>query len=134
MTLYVDASAFIKLYVEELDSEACEEIMTADPEWITGRHTSVEVRRNLTRLLPDRALQLAREQFGVDWARSHIVELDRRTCDQAAEVAEITGARTLDALHLGAARRAGGGALPILTYDVRQAAAARSLGWTVLGA
>ncbi|MFQ5665989.1 MAG: hypothetical protein ACE5I7_06105 [Candidatus Binatia bacterium] len=29
--------------------------------------------------------------------------------------------------------RAGGSALPFLTYDLRQAQAARSLGWTVLG-
>jgi hypothetical protein len=31
------------------------------------------------------------------------------------------------------AERAGGSALPFVTYDLRQAQAARSLGWTVLG-
>ena len=51
----------------------------------------------------------------------------------AGDVVEITGARTLDALHLGAARVVGGGALPIVTFDLRQAQAARSLGWVVLG-
>jgi hypothetical protein len=36
-------------------------------------------------------------------------------------------------MHLAAAERAGAGSLPFLTYDVRQAQAAGSLGWTVLG-
>ena len=41
--------------------------------------------------------------------------------------------RTLDALHLGAARRLGT-ALAFLTFDARQALAARSLGFHVIGA
>jgi hypothetical protein len=132
--MYVDSSAFLKLYVDEPESDACEEFMIADPEWISARHTHVEVRRNLTRLLSGRPLASSRDQFDVDWHRTDVVELDRPTCDFAAELAEVTGARTLDALHLGAARRAGGGALPVLTYDLRQAQVARSLGWSVLGA
>ena len=52
----------------------------------------------------------------------------------APDIAEITGVRTIDALHLAAARRAGGSAVPFLTYDVRQAQAARGLGFTVVGA
>jgi len=57
----------------------------------------------------------------------------RRVCERAGDLAETLGVRTLDAFHLGAAERAGAGALHFLTYDVRQAQAARSLGWTVLG-
>ncbi len=41
--------------------------------------------------------------------------------------------RTLDALHLAAARRLGPGSTCLLTFDIRQAQAARSLGMTVLG-
>jgi predicted nucleic acid-binding protein len=52
----------------------------------------------------------------------------------AAAIAESTGARTLDALHLAAARRAGGPVVAFLTFDVRQAQAARALGFTVVGA
>lgn len=54
-------------------------------------------------------------------------------CEAASEIAEVTGIRSLDALHLGAARRLGVGSLPLVTFDLRQALAARSLGWTVLG-
>ena len=63
-----------------------------------------------------------------------IAELDEHLCERAAELAESTGARALDALHLGAADVMGGGELPFVTFDRRLAHAARSLGWTVLGA
>jgi hypothetical protein len=45
----------------------------------------------------------------------------------------VTGARSLDALHLGTAKVVGGGALPFVTFDLRQAQAARALGWFALG-
>lgn len=48
-------------------------------------------------------------------------------------LADMTNTKTLDALHLAAAERAGGRAVPFLTFDLRQAVAARSLGFTVLG-
>jgi predicted nucleic acid-binding protein len=62
-----------------------------------------------------------------------VVELTHEVCEAAAELAEVTGARSLDALHLGAAKVVGGGALPFVTFDLRQAQAARALGWVVLG-
>lgn len=77
---------------------------------------------------------LAAIDLGLAHAHFSIVELDRVTCDAAGDVAEITGVRTVDALHLADARRAGGSTLPFLTYDVRQAQAARGLGFAVVGA
>jgi predicted nucleic acid-binding protein len=63
-----------------------------------------------------------------------VVELDEATCETAAPIAELTGVPTLDALHLAAAQRVGGAAVPFLTLDLRQAQAARALGLTVVGA
>lgn len=134
MALYVDTSALLKRYLDEPDSEVCERHLLSDPLWVTGRHTSVEMRRNLSRLLEGEALAVAREQFAADWRRLHVVELDELTCEIAADVAEATGARSLDALHLGAMSRAGKGSLTLLTFDIRQAQAARALGFTVIGA
>src|SRR5690606_327998 len=51
MALYVDTSALLKRYIDEADSELSERHLLADPLWITARHTLVEVRRNLARLL-----------------------------------------------------------------------------------
>jgi predicted nucleic acid-binding protein len=134
MSLYVDSSALLKLYFDEPDSALAEALLTADPTWVTARHTFVEVRRSLARALGGRELGLARDQFDADWASTNVVEITEEVCRLAGEIAEVTGARTLDALHLAAARVAGGGALAMATFDLRQAQVARSLGCTVLGA
>ncbi len=134
MSLYVDSSAFLKRYVDEPDSDACDAILGSDPALVTGRHTVVELRRNLARLVAPSDLADVKTALRQDLAAISIVELDAMTCENAAAIAELTGVRTLDALHLGAAQRAGGTALPFVTFDLRQAQAARSLGFTVLGA
>lgn len=133
MTTYADTSALLKRYIDEADSERAVELLVSDPELVTGRHTVVEVRRNLARLLPATAATAARTAFAEDLSAVSIVELDAATCDLAATIAEQTGVRTLDALHLGAARRIGT-AITFLTFDARQAQAARALGFTVAGA
>ncbi len=134
MTLYVDASAVLKLYVEEDQSSDARRILVDPSAWTTARHTLVEVRRNLSRLLAGNELDIFRRWFEHDWSELAVVELNEAVCTRAAELAETTGAKTLDALHLGAASTAGAeGGLPIVTFDRRLADAARSLGWTVLG-
>jgi predicted nucleic acid-binding protein len=133
VSLYVDSSALLKRYIEEPDSDVAEYLLRSDPSLLTGRHTIVEVRRNLARLLGGRDLAAARAAFTSDLDVLSIVELDEVTCEGAAAIAEVTGVRSLDALHLAAARRIGGPAVPFLTFDIRQAQSARSLGLTVIG-
>jgi predicted nucleic acid-binding protein len=133
MTLYVDSSALLKRYVDEPDSERAVELLASDDELVTGRHTWVEVRRNLARLLGPSEAAAARASLTADVAAFAVIELDAATCELAATIAEQTGVRTLDALHLGAARRLGT-ALGFVTFDVRQAQAARALGFAVVGA
>jgi predicted nucleic acid-binding protein len=132
MTLYVDSSALLKRYIQEPDSDRVDELLSSDSDLVTARHTVVEVRRNLVRQLTPAEATAARASFAAELAHVSIVELDSATCELAATVAEQTGVRALDALHLGAARRLGTG-LSFLTFDVRQAEAARSLGFRVLG-
>ncbi len=132
MSLYVDSSALLKRYVDEPDSDAANAILASDTSLLTARHTEIEVRRNLARLLDERDATAARSAFIEDLAAFAIIELDEVTCRSAADIAELTGARTLDALHLAAAQRLGGAAVPFVTFDVRQAQAARMLGLTVL--
>lgn len=133
MTSYIDSSALLKRYVDEPDSDRAVELLTADDELVTARITTVEVRRNLARLLGATAATAARSAFADDLRSFALVELDAATCELAATIAEQTGVRTLDALHLGAARRLGT-ALTFVTFDVRQAHAARALGFAVAGA
>ena len=67
-----------------------------------------------------------------DWERMNIVEIDSTTYDLAARIAEATLCRSLDAIHLASATRVRGSSF--LTFDIRQAQVARSLGLSVLGA
>ena len=133
MSLYVDSSALLKRYVAEPDSATATEHLKSDATLVTGRHTGIEVRRNLARLLGGSDLTSARDAFQRDLSAFWIVECDAVTCELAATLAEQTGARTLDALHLACAVRAGGTGSSFLTFDIRQAQAARTVGLVVLG-
>lgn len=132
MTLYVDTSALLKRYVEERDSDAAEQHMASDPVLVTSWLTEVELRRNITRLLVGEDLLRTRRLVQSDLDAFALVNLDVATCNEAARIAEQTLCRSLDALHLAAARRAGE-LTTFLTFDVRQAQAARSIGMAVVG-
>jgi predicted nucleic acid-binding protein len=54
--------------------------------------------------------------------------------DESHRGCEQLGVRSLDAIHLACARRLQVPGLAFVTFDLRQAQAARSLGFTVLGA
>ena len=65
-----------------------------------------------------------------DWERIHVVPLDQRCLDRAAELTREQPLRTVDALHLAAADR-----LPrpvtFVTFDPRQIPVALALGFDV---
>ena len=132
MTLYVDTSALMKRYVVERDRDVAERLMASDPVLVTSHLTEVELRRNLTRHLGGEDLLSARRQIQADLDAFALVSLDATTCNEAAHIAEQTLCRSLDALHIAAARRAGERTV-LLTFDIRQAQAARSVGLTVTG-
>jgi predicted nucleic acid-binding protein len=132
VTLYVDSSALLKRYVDEHDSEAAVSLMATDPVLVTSRLTEIEVRRNLTRLLDGSELTSSRRQLAVDLDAFALVSLDASTCNEAARIAEQTLCRSLDSLHLAAAVRTGP-ATSLLTFDLRQAQVARTLGMMVIG-
>ena len=133
MTLYVDTSALLKRYVSEHDSDLAEQLIAADPTLVTCRLTEIELRRNLARLLDKDALLGARQQVQADLNAFALVSIDATTCNAAALIAEQTLCRSLDALHVAAARRTGD-TTTFLTFDQRQAQAARSVGLVVVGA
>ena len=132
MTLYVDTSALMKRYVAERDRDVAVRLMAADPVLVTSHLTEVELRRNLTRVLDGEDLLGARRQVQADLDAFALVGLDATTCNEAARIAEQTLCRSLDAIHIAAARSAGERTV-LCTFDIRQAQAARSAGLTVVG-
>lgn len=130
--LYVESSALLKRYIAEPDSETAVLLMGSEPTLCTSRLTVVEVRRNLARLLEGVVLARTRRTLIADLEAFHLVALDNHTLEDAARIAEETMCRSLDAIHLAAARRASPNTT-LLTFDLRQAKAADSIGLAVLG-
>lgn len=133
MPSYVDSSALLKRYVDEHDSGTAERLLASDSVLVTSWLTLIEVRRNLARLLSGTALRDARSQFIADLDAFALISIDETVCRAAAEIGEQLAVRSLDAIHLASARRLLIPSLPFVTFDLRQAQAARSLGFTVLG-
>lgn len=134
MTLYLDSSALLKRYLDEPDSDRFNAILDADDRRLTCRLAWVEVWRNLgTRLVAEDA-HAARRTFRADWRHVMIVEIDATLAEEAGRIADLTRCRSTDAIHLAAMARSGPDGISLVTAELRQAQAARSLGWTVLGA
>ena len=133
MTAYVDSSALLKRYVDEVDSPVADRLLASDDVLVTSWITLVEARRNLTRLLSGRNLTVARRQLHEDFDAFAVLACDEVVAEAAASIAESLGVRSLDAIHLATAQRLLVPGLTFITFDLRQGQAARSLGMSVLG-
>lgn len=131
--IYVDSSALVKQYLSEADSAQAIELLRTDPAWITAQHAFTEVGIALARRTTLSDHTVAMEGFEADWLRISVVAIDDHVSRRAARIGAELGVRSLDALHLAAAERAGNRSLPIATFDTRFAEAARRLGFRVLG-
>src|SRR5215207_6658451 len=132
--LFLDTSALVKRYVAEEGTQLVVRRMDGDTEWVVSALARTEAEITLCRLgfqLDDSAEPWLR--LKEDWERCHVVPVDTACLDLATEIGCRYDIRTLDALHLAAADR-----LPrpvvMLTFDQRQAKAARALGLVVEGA
>ena len=134
MTTYVDSSALLKRYVDEADSDVADRLIGSDLVLVTSWVTAIEVRRNLARLLTGTDLVAAQSQFSADLGAIAMITCDELVATAAAAIGETLGVRSLDAIHLASAQRLQIHAITFVTFDLRQAQAARSLGFTVRGA
>ena len=131
--LFLDTSALVKRYVDEEGTELVIRRMDEDPDWAVSALARTEAEITLCQLgfTPDEA-DVLRRRLREDWQRCHVVPVDPACLEHAAEIGCAHEVRTLDALHLAAADR-----LPrplvMLTFDRRQAEAARSLELIVEG-
>lgn len=132
--LFLDTSALVKRYVEEEGTPLVLRRMADDEEWAVSAIARAEAELALCRLGFDPSASADMwHRLGDDLARCHVVPLDPACLERAAEVGCRHGVRTLDAVHLAAADR-----LPrpfvLLTFDRRQAEAARAMDIVVEGA
>jgi uncharacterized protein len=134
MVMYADSSALMKCYVDEDDSDVAATMLASDPVVVTSWITMVEVRRNLHRVLGAAGSRSAKQAFERDMDAMTLIATDERISRRSAQIGETLGVRSLDAIHLGTAQALQVPGLSFLTFDLRQAQAARSLGLMVFGA
>ncbi len=123
---YLDSSAIVKLVVSEAESDALIEYLRARPTRVSCGLARVEVVR-AARPNGVRAVRRAREVL----ERISVIQLDEALLGDAAEIASAT-LRSLDAIHLAAARQLGADLRAVATYDRRMADAARALDLAVV--
>ena len=121
---YLDSSAFVKLVVQESESPALRRWLR---DWPT-RASSTLLRVEAVRaVLPSGAMAVRTARWQM--ARLHLIEVTRTLLDVAATLPPPL--RSLDAIHLAAARSLGGDLGTVVTYDQRLAQAAAGLGMVV---
>lgn len=128
MRLYLDASALVKLVQAEAESAALRRYLRryrAD-ERVTSALSRVEVVRAVLAGGPA-AVAKARRQL----SRLYLVPLDRALLDDAATLGDGHVLRSLDAVHLAAAKRLGPDLRSVVTYDRRMTEAANAVGLPV---
>ena len=123
--VYLDASAAVKLVVVESESAALAEYLTGTDARMSSRVVGVELLRAVRRLRPE-SEEHARELL----AAMELVDLDAEITARAS-VLGPTGLRSLDAIHLASALALGSELDAFVTYDSRQADAAREAGLAV---
>jgi predicted nucleic acid-binding protein len=122
---YLDSSALVKLVVRESESAALRRFLRRHPVHASSALATTEVLRAVRRADPA-ALPAVHEALG----RVVILELTDDVLRDAG-LLDPPELRTLDAIHLAAARTLGGDLTAVVTYDERMAAAAALLGLTV---
>jgi predicted nucleic acid-binding protein len=123
--VYLDSSALVKLVIVEPESGALRRYLRARPRRASCALARVEVARAVRSHGPE-AITRARRLL----RRLDLVRLDDELLDNAAAI--DTGVlRSLDAIHLAAARTLGDQLRAVVTYDERMASAAGLLGVTV---
>jgi predicted nucleic acid-binding protein len=123
--VYLDSSALVKLAVEESESNSLKRYLAGRPRRVSCALARVEVVRAVRRHGPavvTQALQVLDDLYLIDLGVDLLLV--------AAELDPMT-LRSLDAIHLAAARSLGGDLSRLVTYDHRMAEAARRLGLTV---
>lgn len=124
-SVYLDASAAVKLVVSEPESKVVRRFVGDRMARVSSRILAVELLRAVQRANPA-SMGQARSLLDV----MEFVELDAAVAARAAAL-EPPGLRSLDAIHLASALELGDELDAFVTYDARQAAAAKELGLRV---
>jgi predicted nucleic acid-binding protein len=122
---YLDASALVKLVVRERETDSLRALLKIHPRRFTNRVAVVEVARAVGRRETAREAPVEAAFEGVE-----VIDLDEGIAAHARSIGPPS-LRSLDAIHLASALALGPELDAFVTYDSRQADAARALGLNV---
>ncbi|MFN8050903.1 MAG: type II toxin-antitoxin system VapC family toxin [Acidimicrobiales bacterium] len=132
MTIALDTTALLARYLDGPFRPVIIDAMDADHDWCASALALSEALMLIEQIGDDpRRADHLRRALRDDWERVHVVPVDQRCLDRAAELGRTQPLRTVDALHLAAADR-----LPrpvrFATFDPAQIPVAMSLGFSVV--
>ena len=105
MTLYLDTSSLVKLYVAEKGSDDVWELVTGADIVATSAIAYPEARAALARRRRERVLTAsvfaqAKRAFDTDWPRYLAIDVTSALCQRAGDLAERHRLRGYDSVHL----------------------------------
>ncbi len=132
MTVALDSSGLLARFLTGAAGDASRAATAADPDWCASTLALTEALMVVDQLDADPTeREDLRRALRDDWERVHVVPVDGRCLDRAAELGRTQPLRTVDAIHLAAADR-----LPrpvtYVTFDPRQIGVALALGFEVV--
>jgi len=137
VTLYLDTSVIVKLYIREEDSEevgaaVADAAMVSTSALAYPEACAAFERRRRDRSVSPAALKAARQAFEADWPSWIAVGIDADLVGRSARFAEKHGLRAADAIHLASFERILAASenddVRFLCADDRLVKAARNLG------
>ena len=132
MTLALDTSALLALAVDGPQRRVVLDALDADPVWCASAMALTEALPAIDRLTDEPILRADLEDaIRLAWDHIHVVPIDQRCLDRAANLSRLQPVRLTDAIHLAAAERLPA-PLAFLTFDPAQIGVALGLGFDVV--
>jgi predicted nucleic acid-binding protein len=131
VTVALDSSGLLARFLSGPAGDAARAATAADPDWCASALALTEALMVVDQLDADPSeREDLRRALRDDWERVHVVPVDGRCLDRAAELGRTQPLRTVDAIHLAAADRLGR-PVTYVTFDPRQIPVALALGFDV---
>lgn len=124
---YLDASALVKLLVQEPETPALQASLLGQRGLVASQLTLLEARRAIRQRAPVALISTVEDMTNA----IVLLEIDAEVVERAIAI-EPAVLRTRDAIHLATALSLGAPDISVITYDQRLADAARDHGLTVV--
>ena len=132
MTVCLDTSALLGIAIDGPERRVVLEALASDDVWAASALALTEALPAVDRLIDEPILRLDLEDaIRLVWDHLHVVPLDQRCLDRAAQLARTQPVRLTDAVHFAAAERMPT-SVRFVTFDPNHIGVALGLGFDVV--